>query len=143
MEMTGCDSKLKSYRNDVAQYAFEQYGTIPEYPWQKFPEYAVLRHGDSKKWYGVIMNVQREKLGLSGKEYVDILDIKCDPIMGGLPLCEKGILPAYHMHKGNWITVLLDGTVEIDTIFALLKISFDITSSCHTSRKSLRAKSKE
>ena len=74
---------------------------------------AVLRHTDNKKWYAILMKVSRSKLGLSGDETVDILDIKCDPLMSGSLLMENGIFPGYHMHKGNWLTVLLDGTVGL------------------------------
>ncbi len=121
------DIPNQSYRNDVLQFAEEQYGTKPEYLWMKFPGYAVLRHSDNRKWYGIIMDVQRKKLGLSGDGYVDILDIKCDPVMSGSLMCEKGILPAYHMHKGNWITVLLDGSVEKSLVLSLLEMSFQMT----------------
>ncbi len=38
-------------------------------------DYAVLRHSDNNKWYAVIMNVSKEKLGLAGTEEVDIMDM--------------------------------------------------------------------
>ena len=47
--------------------------------------------------------------------------------MAGSFLSEEGIFPGYHMHKGNWITVLLDGTVSMDKIELLLDISYDLT----------------
>ena len=40
---------------------------------------------------------------------------------------EKGILPAYHMNKEHWITVLLDGSVEKQKIYDLIEISYDLT----------------
>lgn len=132
-----------TYRNDVLEYAASRYGTKPEYLWLKAPEYAVLRHENNKKWYALIMNVQREKLGLSGDGEVDILELKCDPLMKGSMMMEKGILPAYHMHKGNWITVLLDGSVEKDTIFFLLDMSFDVTAIRKSQKKAQRALPKE
>ena len=120
-------TNVPSYREEILQYAAERYGTEPEYLWMKYPDYAVLRHADNKKWYAVLMNVEREKLGLAGDGAVDILDVKCEPIMGASLLFEDGFLPAYHMNKGNWLTVLLDGTVEKETIFSLLDLSFDMT----------------
>lgn len=124
-----------SYRDDVLDYAEERYGTTAEYLWTSAPGYAVLRHEDNKKWYAIIMNVKREKLGLSGSGYVDILDIKCEPMTVLSLLSEKGFLPAYHMHRGNWITVLLDGMVEKGRIFSLLDMSFDITAERKTLKK--------
>lgn len=116
-----------SYRNNVLKIAAEQYRTQPEHLWAKYPDYVVLRHNSNRKWYAIIMNVPRKKLGLEGEEYVDILDLKADPVMAGSFLLEEGILPGYHMHKGNWITVLLDGTVPMDTIELLLNTSFALT----------------
>lgn len=47
-------------------------------------------------------------------------------MIGGLRK-EEGILPAYHMNKEHWITVLLDGTVEKEEICNLIDISFELT----------------
>ena len=59
-------------------YVKEKFDTEPDYPWLKYPDYAVLRHKNSRKWYGLIMNVPRVKLGLLGKGRADILDLKCE-----------------------------------------------------------------
>lgn len=120
--------KKTSFRNMVLKAAAERYHTEPEHLWAKYPGYEVLRHTDNKKWYAVIMDVPRNKLGLDGVEYVDILDVKADPVMADSFLHEEGILPGYHMHKGNWITVLLDGTVPMNIIELLLDTSFELTS---------------
>ncbi|MEI3542099.1 MAG: MmcQ/YjbR family DNA-binding protein [Acutalibacteraceae bacterium] len=119
---------MKNYdRNEIFQYAKERFGTEPEYLWMKFPNYAVLRNSNNSKWYAAIMDVQKQKLGLKGKEYVDILDVKCDPIMIGSLLNSKGYLPAYHMNKSTWITILLDGSISKDEIFNLIDLSYEMT----------------
>ena len=41
-------------RKEVFDWVLETYGTEPDYPWNDWN--AVLRHNDSKKWYGIIMN---------------------------------------------------------------------------------------
>ncbi|WP_330849233.1 MmcQ/YjbR family DNA-binding protein, partial [Streptococcus suis] len=38
-------------------------------------------------------------------------------------LSRSGIFPAYHMSKKTWVSVLLDDTVEDQTVFALLEKS--------------------
>ncbi len=85
----------------------------------------VFRHPASKKWFAAILDVPRDKLGLPGEGSAVILDIKCDPRMIGSLLSEPGFLPAYHMSKSTWITVLLDGSVPDDKIFFLLELSYD------------------
>lgn len=116
---------IVSYRQDVLTFASEQYGTEPEFLWASYPEYAVLRHRNGK-WYGIVMDVPREKVGLSGKECVDILVVKCAPDMIGAFRQRDGFLPAYHMNRSHWLTVLLDGTVDRETIVSLLDMSYDL-----------------
>jgi predicted DNA-binding protein (MmcQ/YjbR family) len=58
---------------------------------------------------------------------VDILNLKCGPVLLGSLLGKEGYLPAYHMSKGNWVSIRLDGTVPEEDIFWLLGISYDLT----------------
>lgn len=97
-------------RNEIFEYVKEKYNTKPEYLWKKYPNYDILRHNDNKKWYATIMNVLKEKLGLEEKEEIDIIDIKYYPEMIGNLRKEKGVLPAYHMNKEYWLSIVLDGT---------------------------------
>ena len=118
---------MVTLRNDIFEYAKSFYGTEPEYLWQSDPNFAVLRHDKNKKWYGIIMDVPKSKLGLSGDALVDILNIKCDPQLLGSMLGKEGCHPAYHMNKSHWLTVRLDGTVPFDEIVGLLEMSYNIT----------------
>ncbi|MCH5160823.1 MAG: MmcQ/YjbR family DNA-binding protein [Clostridiales bacterium] len=113
-------------RDTIYEYADNQYGTSPEHLWAAFPLYSVLRRADNKKWYAIIMNVPMNKLGLNSDEYVDVLDIKCDPLLRDELLTKPGILPAYHLNRKHWISVLLDGTVDEDTALKLLADSYEI-----------------
>lgn len=124
-----------SLRGGVLKYAKKQYHTEPEYLWRSVPNYCVLRHADNRKWYAVIMNVPKNKLGLPGEEIIDILDVKSDPILSGSLRDGEGILPGYHMQKGDCITILLDGSVKLQQICGLLEMSFEITSSHKNARR--------
>lgn len=114
-------------RERLFAYCREQYGTEPEYMWTNYPNYAVLRHKDNRKWYAAVMDVPRYKLGGTGSEPVDVVNVKAEPEMIGSLRMEEGILPGYHMNKENWITILLDGSVAPEMIFSLLDISFALT----------------
>lgn len=118
-------SSEASLRPAVLALAQARNGSEAEYLFAKFPGYAVLRH-PNQKWYAVIMDLARSKLGLPGQGVVDVLNVKCDPRMTGSLQQQPGILPAYHMNKESWVTVLLDGTVELGQIAILLDISYDI-----------------
>ena len=110
----------------VLRHGVEQYGSEPEHLWARNPGYAVLRRQDDRKWYAALLDVPRKRLGLPGNGTVEILDVKCEPRMLGSLLGTPGYLPAYHMSKSGWITVLLDGTVPTEEILALLDMSYDL-----------------
>lgn len=114
-------------RREVLAYAEESFGTEPEYLWARLPEACVLRHETGGKWYGLVMPVRRDRLGLPGTEPVDILNLKCGQLLLGSLLGRPGFLPAYHMNKSQWVSVLLDGTAEETEIKELLNISYDLT----------------
>ena len=117
--------KKRVDREEIFEYVKKQYGTIPEYLWSSSPDSAVLRHHNGK-WYAVIMNVERSKLGLDGDDIVEIIDVKCDPEMTGMIIQTYGFLPGYHMNKQHWITILLDGIVGESKILDFLDMSYDL-----------------
>ena len=78
---------------------------------------AVFRHTDNKKWFALVMDVQGNKLGLSGSEYIDVVNLKMDDLFfRDIIIKEDGIMPAYHMNKMHWVTVLLNG-MENEQVF--------------------------
>lgn len=117
-------------RNEIFKYVKKKYGTEKEFLWRKFPNYAILRHNDNKKWYALIMNIPKEKLGLGGKEIVDILNLKIGDIeFKNTLVAKKGYFDGYHLSKKSWISILLDGTVKLKEIYNLIDISFMSTAS--------------
>jgi predicted DNA-binding protein (MmcQ/YjbR family) len=114
-------------REEVFKHVKENYGTVPDYPWMKHPNYAVLRHTSSGKWYGLVVNVLPEKLGLDGKREIDILNLKCLPELIGSLRNRPDTLPAYHMNKEHWISVVLKRTEQKEEIYRLIEMSFHLT----------------
>ena len=123
-------------RQTVFDYIKKKYKVLPEYPWRRYDSNAVFRHNDNKKWFALVMEMQRDKLGFSGTEYVDVVNLKIDDMFfRDMIIRENGILPAYHMNKMHWITVLLDGTVAEEKIFELIDMSFLATASAKKKEK--------
>lgn len=112
-------------REEIYEYVKKQYGTVPEYLWKESPESAVLRHPNGK-WYAVLMQVEKSRLGLKEEGIVDVINVKCEPDMVGLLTQTYGFLPGYHMNKKYWITMLLDGTVSEAKILDFLDMSYDL-----------------
>lgn len=116
---------MKVDRKEVFAWVVQQYGTEPDYPWQDGN--AVLRHKGNRKWYGLIMEVGRDKLGLAGNGKVEIINLKCDPALIGSLRGRPGFHPAYHMNKDKWITVRLDGSVPKEEVKELVGLSYSLT----------------
>lgn len=113
-------------RDSITRAILERYGAEPEYLWADSPDSAVFRHPASGKWFGIMMRVAKNRLHLAGEEAVDVLNVKCDPILIGSLRLEPGFLPAYHMNKDSWVSILLDGTVLDERIGALLEMSYGL-----------------
>jgi len=114
-------------RSDIFSFARKAFGVAPEYPFAKYPNYAVLRHADNDRWFGLVMDVDRRRLGLDGEGIVDIIDIKCPPEKVDVLRGTGDFLPAYHMNKEHWLTVPLTGAVPLAEIQGLLRESFELT----------------
>lgn len=120
-------------RHSLFHYTTTKYNTPPDYPWSDTN--AVLRHSSNRKWYGLVMEVGRDKLGLSGDGQIDVLTVKCDPILGSFLRTQEGFHPAYHMNKDKWITIRLDGSVPDDEIKNLIDLSYQLTEDKKKNRK--------
>ena len=114
------------FRDEIIAHVQKEYGIISDHPWKRDPDSTVFRHEDNRKWFGLILNVSRKNLGLPGNERVDILNVKCDPVLAG-SLYSEGIRAAYHMNHTEWISILLDGSVPKDQILGLLNLSYELT----------------
>ena len=113
-------------RQEITYFIQNEFGVQGEQLWATFPDYTVFRNQRNKKWFAIIMDIEKQKLGLKGKGKVDIIDLKCDPILIGSLIRNNGYLPAYHMSKKSWITVLLDGSAPDEEIKDLIHLSFEI-----------------
>ena len=113
-------------KQQFLEYCFDTYGTAPDYPFDEDFETVVLRHTDTKKWYSIVMNVSRRKLGLNSDEMIDVANLKLPTEMFGSFDASDGVYPAYHMNKLHWISVILPDAPEDVTKF-LVNVSFEAT----------------
>lgn len=109
---------------DIVNYIKEKYGDEPEFLWEKYDDNAVFRRKDNGKWYGVILKVTYDKLGLSSNDTVEILDLKIDP--NTTKADEVKTFKGYHMNKTHWITVLLDGSFPLSEIKKMTDVSYGL-----------------
>ena len=115
-------------RQEVLDMALALPGAVPDMPFDEDFDTTVLRHGETGKWFGIVMKVPRAKVGLSGEDATEILNLKCDPMLSyGLRQTHPDILPAWHMNKQHWISVRLEGDVPEDVLQSLVEMSYDLT----------------
>ena len=112
-------------RQELFTWIRQQYGTEPEYPWHDWN--AVLRHNDNNKWYGVVLEVSADKLGLPEAGIIDVLNVKSDPLLIGSLRGQDGYFPAYHMNKEKWLSIQLGKPELDDAIKDLLSLSYELT----------------
>lgn len=128
----------ESMRSEVTGYIKKKYKADPEYLWKRYPDYAVFRHSDNRKWFGIIMNISYEKIDSEKSGMVDILNVKLEDIlMRDYLVSLDGYYPGYHISRGNWISIALDGTVPFEAVCELIDIGFSATAS-KKKRKVLR-----
>ena len=115
-------------RDRILEMALELPGTVADQPFEGDFDTVVLRHGQCGKWFGLLMKVSRERVGLAGEGTAEILNLKCDPLISyGLRQEYADILPAYHMNKQLWISLRLEGSVPEEVARTLLRMSYDLT----------------
>ena len=125
-------------RRQIEAYIREKYHGEIEYPWMRFPTHGVFRHQDNQKTYGVLMDIPRARLHFPGEGHASILNLKMnDPLLRDFLLQREGFYPGQNTCKGNWIAVMLDGTVSVDEIAGLIDTSFLATASAAV-KKALR-----
>ena len=93
-------------------------GTSIDQPFPDDFETYVVRHTINKKWFALIME-------LNGKT---VVNLKCEPMQADfMREIYTGLIPAYHMNKTHWNTVLLDSDVTDEEIERMTLDSFGLT----------------
>ncbi|WP_018142723.1 MmcQ/YjbR family DNA-binding protein [Alloscardovia criceti] len=112
----------------VIDFVNDYYDCIVDYPWQNHPNFAVLRHGYSRAWFGLVMDISESLLGISDSaKIIEVLNLKADPREVEFLIEQPGIFPAYHMNKKHWVSVLLDAHTDTEQLRQLIDDSFTLT----------------
>ena len=115
-----------NYTKEIVAYIKNKYGDKLEFLWEKSPKNAVVRRKSSKKWYAVILTVSKRKLNLDCDEIIEVINLHNIAEEMKKLIDNKKYFPAYHMNKKYWCTICLDGTVELEEIYKLIDISYEL-----------------
>lgn len=114
-------------KTEILRYIKDFYGVEVEYLWETSPENGALRNPNNKKWFAVLLgSLPKNKFGIKSHEKADVLNLKCDPLFTFTIVDNIRIFPGYHMNKEHWISVLLDGSVELEELKMLVDMSFEL-----------------
>ena len=117
-------------RQELLNHIADTYGITPDYPFEGDFTTAVCRHGDNRKWFAILMEIPKSRLGLGGEGTLNVVNLKISPEMLPSLLQERGVFPAYHMSKTHWVTVALDGAevcASDEMAEFLTEVSFTLT----------------
>ena len=82
------------------------------------------------------MNLPLSRLIMDGKGRADVVNLKLDPEeVYAVREMYASILPAYHMNKRHWVSVILDGSVPQDFCELLIEKSYSATQSGRKRKK--------
>ena len=115
-----------NYTKEIVAYIKNKYGDELEFLWEKSPKNAVVRRKSSKKWYAVILTVSKRKLNLDSDEIIEVINLHNTVEEIKKLIDNKRYFPAYHMNKKYWCTICLDGTVELEEIYKLVDVSYEL-----------------
>lgn len=122
-------------KDEVLKIIETEYDIKPVCPWKKDPKSMTFNTKETGKWFALIMSVSKRTLGLQGDDEIWIMNVKAnEDFIMFMDDYGRGIIPAYHMNKKHWITVFLDGTVEITVIKELLNNSYLLVTDSPTKR---------
>lgn len=105
-------------REEIFNYIKEKYDVTPEYLWEDTPDAAIFRHQNNRKWFALIMKVKNE-------EY---LNVKTEPNYSDLLRnAYDYIIPAYHMNKEHWNTIIISRDINQTLLYELIEQSYELT----------------
>ena len=119
---------MRKMRDAVMEFALSLANAVADQPFEEDFETTVFRHGEGGKWFGLLMNLPKRRVGIESDGMVDVLNLKIDPEESyAVREMFEGIFPAYHMNKRHWISVILDGSVPMDFCEILIEKSYGLT----------------
>ena len=105
-------------KEEIIKYCLTLPDTYKDCPFHEDFASVTMKHCKSKKWFALIMEVK-------GELY---LNVKTDPNYSDiLRNTYSYIIPAYHMNKEHWNTIIVSRNVDVDLVRELIEQSYELT----------------
>ena len=103
---------------EIIEYCLILPNTYDDYPFEDDSTSVVLKHSKNKKWFALIMEVHNELY----------LNVKTDPEYSELlRKSYEYIIPAYHMNKQHWNTIIISEKTDENIVKELIEQSYELT----------------
>lgn len=104
-------------RKEAIGYCLTFKDVYEDYPFHD-PNWCVMRHKSTKKTFALIYE----------KDNNIWINVKCDPEWRDIwRNAFASVVPAYHMNKTHWNSIILDGSVPEQDIRRMIAESYDLT----------------
>ena len=104
-------------RSEIIDYCSNLKDVYEDYPFHD-TNWTVMRHKENKRVFSWIY----EKDGLIW------VNVKCNPESRDFfRTVYPSVVPAYHLNKEHWNSIILDGTVPKDDIKSMIEESYELT----------------
>lgn len=104
-------------RREVIDYCLTFENVFEDYPFHD-DNWCVMRHKKNKKVFAWIFH----------KEGYVWINVKCDVEWRDFwRNTFDSVIPAYHLNKTHWNSIILDGTIPIEDIKRMIGESYDLT----------------
>ena len=123
-------------KEDILSYIENLDGAFYDMPFKGDFSTTVLRRKNAKKsgnsWFGAVIAAPEKyflRYGVPVPEDRTVLCLKCPPDLQPFLCAEYAgrIMPAYHMNKTHWISIVIYSDVPREEIEKLIVLSYDIT----------------
>ena len=111
---------------EIIKYIKNKYNDELEFLWKDL-DCAIWRNKKNKKWYGLLMKITKDKLGLKSNEEIEIINVQYPKEYQEQIVDNKTVFKAYHMNKQRWISIILDSNIKTYEIFNLIDQSYNIS----------------
>lgn len=104
-------------RKDAVDFCLTFEGVYEDHPFSDF-NWTLMRHNGNKKSFATVYERQ-------GNIWINV---KCAPNLTYMwRNAFKSVIPAYHMNKEHWNSIILDDTVDVDAIKMMIGDSYELT----------------
>lgn len=104
-------------RDEAIEFCLTFPDAFEDYPFHD-PNWTIMRHKSNNRMFAAIYEH-------CGKIW---LNLKAEPMTGDFwKSVFSAVVPAYHMNKEHWISVILDGSMTDEEITPLISESFSLT----------------